>query len=65
MDSEEAFLERFSSLTRAIQAIPFISGYCYTQVTDVQDEVNGLMTAERVPKVPLERIREINLRPGM
>lgn len=65
VDSEEAFLERFGSLTRAIQAIPFISGYCYTQVTDVQDEVNGLMTAEREPKVPLARIREINLRLGM
>lgn len=52
-------------MTRAIQAIPFISGYCYTQVTDVQDEVNGLMTADREPKVPLERIREINLGRGM
>lgn len=52
-------------MTRAIQAIPFISGYCYTQVTDVQEEVNGLMTAEREPKVPLARIREINLGLGM
>ncbi|MFC3747027.1 glycoside hydrolase family 2 protein [Paenibacillus sp. GCM10012306] len=61
VDSEEAFLERFGSITGAIRAIPFISGYCYTQITDVQDEVNGLLTEDRKPKVPLEKIREINL----
>ncbi|MHA6528829.1 glycoside hydrolase family 2 protein [Paenibacillus sp. BAC0078] len=61
VDSEEAFLERFGSITRAIKAIPFISGYCYTQITDVQHEVNGLLTEDRKPKVALEKIREINL----
>ncbi|WP_138495273.1 glycoside hydrolase family 2 protein [Paenibacillus pinistramenti] len=59
--SEEAFLERFSSITGAIKATPYISGYCYTQITDVQQEVNGLLTEDRKPKVPLEKIREINL----
>ncbi|MFF2015335.1 glycoside hydrolase family 2 protein [Paenibacillus sp. NPDC058177] len=62
VDNEEAFLERFGSITGAIKAIPFISGYCYTQITDVQDEVNGLLTEDRKPKVALEKIREINLR---
>lgn len=61
VDSEEAFLERFGSITRAIKAIPFISGYCYTQITDVQHEVNGLLTEDRKPKVAPEKIREINL----
>lgn len=61
VDTEEAFLERFSSITGAITAIPFISGYCYTQLTDVQHEVNGLLTGDRKPKVALEKIRQINL----
>ncbi|OME86015.1 MULTISPECIES: glycoside hydrolase family 2 protein [Paenibacillus] len=61
VDNEEAFLERFGSITRAIKAIPFISGYCYTQITDVQHEVNGLVTEDRKPKVALEKIRKINL----
>ncbi|KWX88473.1 hypothetical protein AMQ83_06525 [Paenibacillus riograndensis] len=61
VDNEEAFLERFGSITGAIKAIPFISGYCYTQITDVQHEVNGLLTEGRKPKVALEKIREINL----
>lgn len=61
VDTEEAFLERFSSITGAITAIPFISGYCYTQLTDVQHEVNGLLTGDRKPKVALEKIRQVNL----
>ncbi|MBB6670391.1 hypothetical protein H7C19_06790 [Cohnella nanjingensis] len=58
---EEAFIERFDRITQAIKRTPYICGYCYTQITDVQQEMNGLLTADRVPKIPLERIREINL----
>ena len=36
-----------------------ISGYCYTQLTDVEQETNGLLTADRAPKVPIEKIAEI------
>ncbi|GAA3413356.1 glycoside hydrolase family 2 protein [Paenibacillus hodogayensis] len=59
--SEEAFLERFRGIHEAIKATDYIVGYCYTQITDVQQEVNGLLTEERKPKVPIEKIREINL----
>ncbi|MGN7456384.1 glycoside hydrolase family 2 protein [Paenibacillus pasadenensis] len=59
--SEESFLERFRSIHEAIRATDYIVGYCYTQITDVQQEVNGLLTEDRRPKVPLEKIREINL----
>lgn len=64
VDSEEAFLERFRSITQAIKDVNYICGYCYTQVSDVQQEVNGLVTEAREPKVPLDKIREINLAPG-
>lgn len=60
MGSTEAFIERFRSITQAIKDTPYICGYCYTQVTDVQQEVNGLLTADRTPKLPLEEIRKIN-----
>lgn len=59
--SEEAFFERFRGIHEAIKATDYIVGYCYTQVTDVQQEVNGLLSEERKPKVPIEKIREINL----
>jgi hypothetical protein len=32
------------------------SGFCYTQFADTYQEVNGLLYADRTPKVPLDRI---------
>lgn len=58
--SEEAFIERFDAITTAIKKIPYIVGYCYTQVTDVQQETNGLMTIDREFKVDADKINEIN-----
>ena len=57
--SDEEFLERFGGLIRAIGDMR-ISGYCYTQLTDVEQEVNGLLRADRTPKVPTEEIRKRN-----
>ncbi|MEF2965466.1 sugar-binding domain-containing protein [Paenibacillus sp. M1] len=59
--TEEEFLDRFEGLTRAIKSVDYICGYCYTQLTDVQQEINGLLTEDRKPKVPLDKIKEINL----
>lgn len=56
--SDKEFLERFSSLIKAIESMD-ISGYCYTQLTDVEQETNGLLTADRKPKVDTGKIREI------
>lgn len=39
-----------------------LAGYCYTQLTDTAQEKNGLLTQERVPKAPPERIRAAILR---
>ena len=58
----DAFLERFGELTDAIGQIPYMCGYCYTQVSDVQQEINGLMDVNRNYKVDPEEVRAINLR---
>lgn len=58
--SEEDFLFRYESITQAIKDTPYISGFCYTQITDVQQEINGLLTEDRKPKVELKKIKEIN-----
>lgn len=58
--NEEDFLERFESQTSAIKKLPYVSGYCYTQVTDVQQEVNGLYTIGREPKVSIDAVKKIN-----
>ncbi|WP_299093991.1 glycoside hydrolase family 2 protein [uncultured Metabacillus sp.] len=58
--SEEDFLARYESITQAIKDTPYLCGYCYTQITDVQQEVNGLLYEDRTPKIELKKIREIN-----
>lgn len=60
--NSEDFIRRFESITLAIKKLPYVCGYCYTQVTDVQQEVNGLMDINREFKVDSARIREINLK---
>lgn len=61
--SDEAeFLERLDRITTAIKKIPYVVGYCYTQVSDVQQEINGLLDENHVYKLEPEKIREINCR---
>lgn len=62
VDTEEAFIRRFDEITTAVKKLPYVCGFCYTQATDVQQEINGLMDAARNPKVVPEIIREINER---
>ncbi len=62
VNTKDDFIRRFDKITTAIKEIPYVCGYCYTQVTDVQQEVNGLMDMERNYKVDPETVREINLR---
>lgn len=57
---EEEFLKRFESIVFAVKKLPYVCGYCYTQVTDVQQEVNGLMDIRRNFKIDPEKIRRIN-----
>ncbi len=57
---EKEFIERFTNLTKVIQDIPNISGYCYTQLTDVQQEINGLLDTERNYKIEPSIIKKIN-----
>jgi hypothetical protein len=45
---------------KAVYASKIIHGFCYTQLTDVEQEVNGLLTYDRKPKCDLEEIRKIN-----
>lgn len=59
----EAFIARYQDVTDGVRKLDFCQGYCYTQLTDVQQEINGLTTPDRRPKVDPERIRAINRSP--
>jgi len=62
VETEEDFLKRFADITGAFRDMPYIQGYCYTQLTDVFQEVNGLMDMDRNPKIDPRKIAEINRR---
>jgi len=61
-NTKEDFIKRFDAITSAVKSIDAICGYCYTQLTDVQQEVNGIMDIERNFKVDPEILKEINER---
>ena len=57
--SEKEFLDRFEKLNDAIRKTKYICGYCYTQLTDVQQESNGLVYDDRNDKFSSETINKI------
>ena len=60
MSDEEAFFERFKGVTDAIREIPYCQGFCYTQLTDVMQEINGVLSPDRKPKIDVARFKEYN-----
>ena len=61
---EDKFFERFQGVTDSIRETPYCQGYCYTQLTDVMQEINGLLTPDRQPKVDVKRFAALNVNPG-
>ena len=56
----EEYFARYRGLTEALLNNPDICGFCYTQLYDVEQEVNGLYTYGRKEKFDIQIIREIN-----
>jgi beta-galactosidase/beta-glucuronidase len=57
---KEEFLKDYQRVMEAVYHSKALHGYCYTQLTDVEQEINGLLTYYREPKCDLVKIREIN-----
>ena len=55
-DSEEDFAKRYLHLLRVVRSLPIMAGFCYTQFADTYQEANGLLYADRTPKMPIEHI---------
>lgn len=58
--TEQEFLDRYKGLTEALLSNKNICAFCYTQLYDVEQEVNGLYTYERKAKFNRELIKAIN-----
>jgi beta-galactosidase/beta-glucuronidase len=59
-ENEEDFLERYRNVVEPLLNSENVQGFVYTQLTDVEQEINGLMTYDRQFKVNPARIKEIN-----
>lgn len=57
--SPEEFLSRLKGLTDTLLDNEYMFGFCYTQLTDVELEQNGLFTYNRKPKFDPEIIYKI------
>ncbi len=51
------FLARLEALFSAVRSAGPLAGSCYTQLTDTATETNGLLDAERRPKLPMAVLR--------
>lgn len=61
----DEFVDRYEKLITLVQSAKKLSGFCYTQLYDVEQEVNGFYRADRTDKLTEAqklRIREINLK---
>jgi hypothetical protein len=62
--SLQEFLARYKGLTDALLDNPNMFGFCYTQLTDVEQEQNGVFFYDRKPKYDPALLRKINARPA-
>jgi beta-galactosidase/beta-glucuronidase len=60
----DALVAAYERLVTALVDSRQVAGYCYTQLTDTEQEVNGLLTETREHKVDPAEIRRINTLPA-
>jgi len=58
-ETREQVEDKIESLTEILLNHPHISGFCYTQITDVEQEINGVQTYDRKLKFSAKRLKEI------
>ncbi|WP_343216645.1 glycoside hydrolase family 2 protein [Deinococcus aestuarii] len=58
----DALLARYEDLLNAVLDSPVIAGFCYTQLTDTEQETNGLLREDRTHKLDPGRVRAVTSR---
>lgn len=56
--STDELARRFTALLQVVRSLELMAGFCYTQFADTYQEANGLLRADRTPKIPLATIAE-------
>ena len=60
VESAAELLSKYRGLMEGIASLRFLAGFCYTQLTDIEQEINGLLTYGRQPKISPDRVAEIH-----
>jgi beta-galactosidase/beta-glucuronidase len=55
----ESFERLLKEVVGAVRRSTILSGYCYTQLTDTLQEVNGLLREDRTPKLPMSAYQRV------
>jgi len=58
---EESFIQRYEGLIQVMASHPRVCGFCYTQLTDIEQEQNGLYCYDRTPKFSKETYDRITI----
>jgi beta-galactosidase/beta-glucuronidase len=58
VESAGAFERNYGALLCAVNSLGLLAGFCYTQFADTYQEANGLLYADRTPKIPLDRMAQ-------
>lgn len=58
----EELVAQYADLMEGIASLPFVSGFCYTQLTDIEQEINGLLTYDRRPKADPALVADVHAR---
>lgn len=59
LKSADEVVDEIAAQTAFIRSIGRVQGFCYTQLTDVEQEQNGIYYYDRTPKFDMEKIRKI------
>jgi beta-galactosidase/beta-glucuronidase len=54
--SPEEFRSQYERLLAVVRSLGLFAGFCYTQFSDTYQEANGLLYADRRPKIPIQAI---------
>lgn len=60
IENDEELRMKYADLMKGLASLPFLAGFCYTQLTDIEQEINGLLRYDRTPKIPAPQIAAIH-----
>lgn len=59
VENKEDYLKELQRIFSVVYESKHFAGFCYTQLTDVEQEINGLLTYDRKEKLPFDVIKKV------